>query len=112
LEGVEVSTYDHSSFPGKPVQQGDARQEALKLGLERLATVYGVEWRPRLFINSLGEIDLFLIPGQKYGEQLAALISKHNPRCGIRPGAYMDPSNSWCMMNHFDVQRMLEEWGG
>jgi hypothetical protein len=100
--------YEHSNFPGKPVQQADARGTALKEGLRRLATKFGFVFQERLHINSRGEIDLFLFSGS-FGEEFVKLLNKHNPRTGIYPTKFMDPSNSWCMMNHFDVARMLEE---
>lgn len=103
--------YDHSNFPGKPVQQADARGQALKEGLVRLADKYGFKFHANLYINSRGEIDLFLEKGYTYGPEFVKLLNKHNPRTGIHPTKFMDPSNSWCMMNHFDVARMLEEAG-
>lgn len=105
------NNYDHSAFAGSPVQRADARQQALMAGLHRLATKYGFAWKSSLYINSRGEIDLFLEDGQKYGPEFVLLLNKHNPRTGINPTKYMDPSNNWCMMNHFDVTRMLEEAG-
>lgn len=102
--------YDHANFPGKPVQQAEARGQALKEGLRRLADKFGLVFEENLNIDSRGEIKLFLFGGT-YGPEFVKLLNKHNPRTGIYPTKFIDPSNNWCMMNHFDVARMLEEAG-
>lgn len=106
-----MTCYDHSAFPGKPVQQGDAREAAIADGLRRLAAQHGLAFKEPLHINSLGEFQLFLVDGQRYGEAFAALLCRHRPRCGTAPTRFLDPLNSWCMMNHFDAAAMLTEAG-
>jgi hypothetical protein len=111
--------YSHAAFPGKPVQQADAREAALAAGLRRLAKRHGIAFREPLQIDSRGEFPLVVSNGTpkdgpqdfcgQYGEALAAVISRHNPRTGRVPTSYMSPENGWCRMNHFDVQAMLEE---
>lgn len=113
--------YDHSNFPGKPVQQGQAREEALASGLRRLANAHGITFREPLRIGASGNFMLAVSNGTerdgkadacgKYGTALAGLISRHNPRTGYAPTATMSPEGGWCYMNHFDVQSMLEEAG-
>lgn len=107
-----TAKYDHAAFPGSPLEQGRAREAALAEGVYRLGFKYGVTFKGPIHIRGLrGEMDLFLKDGQRYGEELAKLIAKHNPRMGSISTKHMDPLNSWCLMNHFDVARMLEEAG-
>ncbi len=75
-------------------------------GLRALATAHGVTFREPLQIDARGEFAL-IVERTGYGEKLAALLSRHNARTGIRPGAMLDALNGWCAMNHFDVERML-----
>lgn len=107
---MPTSKYDHASFPGKPLQQGGLREAALADGLRKLATKYGFTFKEPLHINTLGEFNLFLVQGT-YGEEFVALLNKHSPRTGLYPTKFIDPSNSWCMMGHFDVALMLDEAG-
>lgn len=106
-----LSQYDHAAFPGAPVQQADAREQALADGLRRLATKFGLTFQEPLHIDSRGEFNLFLETGARYGETFVLLLNKHSPRTGVAPTKFIDPLNSWCMMSHFNVARMLDEAG-
>lgn len=111
-----MSRYDHASFTGNPVQVANAREQALAEGLRRLAVKFGLTFQEPLQINSRGEFNLFLdhknyTENPRYGEEFTKLLNKHSPRTGINPTKHMDPMNSWCMMFHFDVARMLTEAG-
>lgn len=101
-------SYDHTAFPGTPWEQGHNREVALADGLRKLAATFGLQFKEPLHIDSRGEFNLFLVDGQRYGDAFVALLNQHSPRTGYAPTKYMDPANSWCIMNHFDVQRMLE----
>lgn len=105
------SKYAHAAFPGVGIQQADAREKALADGLRALATKYGFDFKEPLQITSNGEFVLSLAYNARYGEAFVLLLNKHRPRTGMHPTKFIDPSNSWCMMNHFDVARMLDEAG-
>ena len=97
-----------------PFQAGNHREQMLAAGLRQLAPLHGIRFREPLQIDSNGEFSLVCatdIVGASpvYGESFVALLNKHNPRTGILPTKYMDPRNSWCRINHFDVERMLNE---
>ena len=102
-----------------PVQYSHARETALAEGLEKLATRYGKRFRQARYIDSRGEFSLNIADpagmprdeSQAYGVEMSALLSKYRPRTGYAPTAHMDPSNSWCYMNHFDVEKMLTDEG-
>jgi hypothetical protein len=40
----------------------------------------------------------------------AAMLNKHNPRCGLQPGAHLEASSGWCYINHFDAERLVLEF--
>jgi hypothetical protein len=117
-----LSDYSHAAFPGKPFQQGQAREAAMADGLRELAARYGVKFREPLHIDANGEFSLVAAneanqnapsdPCGYYGEGLAALIAKHGSRTGSLAYGYHNhraASDGWCKMNHFAVQAMLEE---
>lgn len=104
-------SYDHIDFPGSPWEQGRTREVALAQGLMRLAEKYEVEFEAPLHINSNGEFRLVLAGGARFGDELAGILSKYRPRCGVHPTNHLDGMNGWCYMNHFNVQQMLEENG-
>ena len=94
----------------KPVPFARAREDALVEGLHALAEAYG---RKIAFtrIDANGEMD-FNIEGEgeigRYGEELAAVLSRVPWRTGIQSSnTPMLGVNSWCHINHIDVERLL-----
>lgn len=100
--------YSHADFTGSPWEIGNKREKALADGLRRFAKHHGYVFKEPLQIDSIGEMNLFIKDGT-FGPSME-LIRHHNPRCGMYPTKHMCQENSWCMMNHFDVERLLEEW--
>lgn len=102
-----------------PVEYSRVREAALVAGLLKLATHYGKRFRAARYIDSRGEFSLNIADpapmprdeSQVYGHDMAALLSKYRPRTGYKPTAHLDPTNSWCYMNHFDVEQMLTDAG-
>ena len=97
-----------------PFQAGYKRETLLAAGLRTLASRFGLRFREPLYIDTNGEFSLVCcsdIVGKApcYGQPFVDLLNKHNPRTGVYPTKYMDPSNNWCRINHFDVERMLNE---
>lgn len=111
------SKYSHEAFlPLAGWHAGQAREKELVEGLKRLAKAHGKTFKGLYGIDARGEISIIVDNGGnfgcgEYGDDLAALLSRHNPRTGIYPTKHMDARNGWCHMNHFDVARMLEEAG-
>lgn len=107
--------YSHESFPGKPVQQADAREAAIAKGLRNFAKHFGFELKEPLHINGNGEYMLSVVNPEsreycgRFGDAVE-FMNRHNPRTGIVPGARLIPENGWCYMNHFSVAKMLEEF--
>jgi hypothetical protein len=110
---------DHDKMMAKlsPVLAGDYRAHHLADGLRELAKKHGIKFREPLHIDTNGEFHLTVSNGTahdgpndgcgKYGT-LLPILNRHNPRTGIRSTSNMGDSG-WCMMNHFDVERMLND---
>jgi hypothetical protein len=105
-----------------PLETSRMRESMLATGLRILGAKHGLLFREPLQIDSNGEFSLVAAgaddgpypswgsqPCGTYGASFVALLNKHNPRTGMLPTKYMDPSNGWCRINHFDVERMLNE---
>ena len=96
----------------KPVQLADAREAGLVEGLYGLAAEYGVHIAFTC-INSNGEMAFNVKSGYNgcsgiYGEQLASWLSRVPHRYGLAAtDSPVLPENSWCWINHFDVERLL-----
>lgn len=92
------------------VQHGREREAGLSSALGAMAREYGVLLQAPLQISSRGEFAINVVDGAGgYGEAFAELLNRHNPRCGAGPGAVLVSSNSWCWMNHFNVEKMVGE---
>lgn len=109
MNATAPSKFDHASFPGQGYQQALARGAALADGLRKLAARYSVTLQERLHINSQGEIDIVTVGGAPYGEAFAAILTKHKARTGFPGPNLLHAGDNWCMMNHFNVARMLED---
>lgn len=109
-------TYSHADFKGSPVEVARAREEALANGLRHLATCCYRVFSEPLQIDSNGEFLLVMQStgvanwSRQFGKRLAAILSPNRPRMGTFPANSISELNSWCMMNHFDVERMLEQF--
>lgn len=93
-----------------PWETGQKREQLLASGLRTLGAKFGLLFREPLYIDTNGEFSLVVDHDVRgYGQPFVDLLNKHNPRTGIKPTKYMDPRNNWCRINHFDVERMLNE---
>jgi hypothetical protein len=112
---------DHDKMMAKlsPVLAGDYRAHHLAEGLRELAKKHGIKFREPLHIDTNGEFHLTVSNGTphdgpndgcgRYGT-LAPILVKYRPRTGIYPTKHLSAEHDgWCMMNHFDVEKMLNE---
>lgn len=96
-----------------PVEVGREREAALVEGLVELARMHGREIS-LTYIDSNGEMAFNIAGtehgrGDAYGEELAEVLSLVRRRTGIATtDAPVLPENSWCRINHFEVERMLK----
>jgi hypothetical protein len=100
----------HETKGMTPWEAGRMRESMLATGLRTLGAKHGLLFREPLQIDSNGEFSLAVdhdVHG--YGQPFVDLLNRHNPRTGILPTKHMDPRNGWCRINHFDVERMLNE---
>lgn len=111
----------HAKFKAgslSPVEHSRSREASLARALRALAAEHGVTLHGYLRISS-GEFhivaarpdgrDAYIHGSGEFGEAFAAILNRHNPRTGERPGAHIMAENGWCYMNHFDVERMVTE---
>lgn len=99
-----------------PVQRGNIREKALIRGLNKLVEKHGKEIDPVYGINASGEVLIAMKhPKRKitegcdrFGEELAGLLSQVDTRTGIQPrkGTVL-PENGWLYINHFDLEKLL-----
>jgi hypothetical protein len=100
----------------RPVQAGDKRETALIKGVMAVARYYGDVLKPICGIDGHGELSLasqpakpFDMAGVPFSAEFCEALNIHTqPRCGMFPGAVMEPQNSnWCWIHHFDGERMV-----
>ena len=100
----------------KPVQAGDKRETALIKGVVAVARYYGDTLQQIVGIDGRGELSIaskpvkaFDLAGAPFSASFCEALNTHTrPRCGILPGAVMEPEHSnWCRVNHFDAERMV-----
>lgn len=101
----------HEEFAAEkisPIQHADARERQIVLALNAMAADYGIDLKQPLRIDSRGEF--YLIAKGGFGS-MAAFMNQHRPRTGVAAGATLLPENGWCYMNHFDAERMVQQYG-
>lgn len=100
----------------KPVQAGDKRETALINGVVAVARYYGDTLKQIVGIDGRGELSIaskpenpFNLAGVPFSASFCEALNMHTrPRCGILPGAVMEPDHSnWCRINHFEAERMV-----
>ena len=97
-----------------PFGHRDAREAALATGLVAMAEDFGVKLQQPLHVDSRGELRIVALhPDGRLPEMgcgqfgaFAEKLSQHQARTGVAAG-HIAPENGWCLMNHFDVSRML-----
>jgi hypothetical protein len=111
----------HQKFSARAissVEHAYEREAAIAGATLALGRMHGIELQAPLHIDARGEFSLVVMPPGggnpahgtgKYGESFAKILHGHNPRMGVVPGPFVDPSNGWCRINHFDLERMVVE---
>lgn len=97
------------------VAHGYSRGMAISKALTALASVYGVALEPINGIDSRGELRITATnpngPTQigcgHFGEAFAALLTESNVRTGEYPPAHLHDKSGWCIINHFDAEKMI-----
>lgn len=89
----------------KSVQHGDARENAICRAVMALSTVLGADIEPVQFFTSRAELRIV----GTFSQDFANALNVHaNPRTGVLPGAVMTAGQSWCYVNHFDAERLVQ----
>lgn len=101
----------HSKFRAGKLSSVDHswhREKALSGALVAMAEELGAPLKGPIQIDARGEYQLST--AKRFGEPFVAALNKHHPRCGIVSTSHLDPQNAWCMINHFDAERMVLEY--
>jgi hypothetical protein len=99
LTKIELERKDLAPYPF-----GKMRAETLGHALYDTFFALGcqLQYSPR--IDAKGEF--LLSASQGFGGIIANLLDKR-ARTGLSPGAYMEPHHSWCMLHHFEAEKIL-----
>lgn len=91
----------------KSVQHGDAREAALCKAVIALAATLNSTLEPVTRIDTRGELRIV----GTFSEDFAKALNAHcKPRTGVFPGAVMTAGQSWCYVNHFDAERLVQAY--
>lgn len=114
---TQVVEANQQFFSGKisPVEHRRLREAGLASALTEAAAECGVSLVQPLQVDSRGEFNITAVAPVGYighgeslfGQDFANLLNGFSPRCGLAPGAVLEASNGWCMMNHFNVEKMI-----
>lgn len=95
------------------------RETLLGECLYELAKEQGVVLQRPLSIDARGEFRLVALKSATsnpnvegtapFGAVLGGLLTRHFARTGTHPGS-ISAANGWCMLNHFDAERMVREY--
>ncbi len=116
-QAVQDLSQAHADFDsGKlsPVGHRDARESALARALCALAAEENFSLQEPLYIDANGDYRLVVQqvsgePVKGFGPRWAHALTRHQCRTGLNPGAVMLPESSWCYLNHFAAERLVQE---
>lgn len=110
LAAANTAFFDKAEISA--VEHGNRREAALCNGIVALAAELGVTLKPPLRIDARGEISVVAESGT-FGVEFSELLNKHcHPRTGVAPTAIMRDWDSWCRVNHFEVERLVQAYAG
>jgi len=102
-----------------PLEHSRLREASLGSAVVAVAAVLGVNLRQPLRLDSRADFHLKAEPKEPwpgspdicghFGEEFAALLNRHQARCGVAPG-HMQPESGWCYLNHFAAEAMVMEY--
>lgn len=118
VEALAVATTAFERGELKSVPYGNQREACLVQSLIALGEAFDLRFKQPLYIDSNGEFSLVVLHPDgrrpemgcgRYGEEFVKLLNKHRPRTGVTPGT-QSADNGWCRINHFDAERMVQEY--
>lgn len=90
------------------VQHGDQREAALAAALAGMAATFQVTFKGGRYIDSRGEFRL--ASTGCFGKRFADLLNTAKPRCGVYGVAILTQEATWCFINHFEVERLVQRF--
>lgn len=98
----------------KPLEQSRVREKGLIEGLHTLARIHDITLEPA-WVDARGDVRVTVkgaATGQAdgFGPGFAGWLSQVPHRTGDQVvTSPLMPQNSWCIINHFDLEQMLRE---
>lgn len=108
-----VSRFSHGATGLFGWPDAQRRGDEIAFGLNQMAEECGTKLKGGLHIDANGEISIVCDDGHTYGDRFASMIKKHGARTGAIAYGYnmhTHGQDTWCRMNHFSVQSMLEDY--
>ncbi len=100
-----------------PWPHSQARGAALCQALVAMAASLGADIEDPITIDSRGELRCVSKQGTtgkadraSFGAEFARWLNTASPRTGVAPGAVMLPESSWCYLNHFSVEKLVQAY--
>jgi hypothetical protein len=123
LQAVQTLIAANEQFAAgeiKSIQLKDIREAQLAIALRTMAADLGVQLREPVQIDSNGEYSVVSVrtdgtsppwgdAGGVFSAEFCAALNRHNPRCGVAPGAVLVPENGWCRLHHLSAEKMVTE---
>jgi hypothetical protein len=112
---LKQTTEDFSKGHTTAVAHGHARGAAICAAVIAMARSFGVKLNPLGGIDACGELSITAakaVPDGmagcgRFGGPFAELLNAANARTGSSPPAHLHSESGWCMLNHFDAEKMV-----
>lgn len=113
-ESLAQANLDFKAGKLSPVGFKDVREHYLPEAVYRMAELFGIRLKEPLQIDANGEMMIVSVDNGSevvqrvhFTQAYADVLNKHNPRCGVQPGAHIMEGNSWTRLNHFEAEKMV-----
>jgi hypothetical protein len=101
------------------VAYSNERETCLADALRAMAAEHRIRLREPLQVDSRGEFTIVARavdetpPSQgagRFGDAFALALTRHCARTGTAGPTHIIGENGWCLLNHFDAERMVSEY--
>lgn len=112
---LRQTTADFNAGTTSAVAHGHARGAAICAAVIAMACSFGVKLKPIGGIDSRGELNITAAKAVedgtagcgRFGGPFAELLNAANVRTGMAPPAQLDSESGWCILNHFEAEKMV-----
>lgn len=115
INDLRQTTESFKKGATSPIAHGTARGGAICAAVVAMAKSFDVTLKPIGGIDSRGDIHITAAKGVedgtagcgRFGAEFAEWLNTSNVRTGLCPPAHLSPDSGWCIINHFDAERMI-----